>query len=73
MLSLLGKVVLLGGLNGGNVSISLTMNIFHICVIRCPFFWVGCYMYPKRVCADFIKNDIEREKSLIQNVEKINK
>jgi hypothetical protein len=41
-----------GGLNGGNVSISLTINnIFHLSFLRCPFFWVGCYMYYKKVHA----------------------
>jgi hypothetical protein len=50
VLSRLGKVVLLGGLNGGNMSISLLINnTFHISLIHCPFFWVGCYMYPKKV------------------------
>jgi hypothetical protein len=46
------EVVLLGDLNGGNTSMSLTMNnTFHLLSIYCPFFWASCYMYPKKVCA----------------------
>jgi hypothetical protein len=54
VLSLLGKVVLMGGLNRCNMSISPTMyNIFHLSFLRCPFFWVGCYMYPKKVHSSY--------------------
>jgi hypothetical protein len=70
------------------MSISLTMNnTFHISLIHCPFFWDGCYMYLKQVCASYshekkgfeiprlmnLIKKIEREKSLIQNVGQINK
>jgi len=52
VLSCLSKVVQLGGLNGGNVSISFNINdTFHLLPIRCPFYWAGCYMYPKKVRA----------------------